>query len=77
MSYLQEIYQHLHPKLISRIWIKDNRGNIVSKFLDDLDKMLGGRSFLHNRKVEGSDDSIRMSAIALYIDILSMQSRSL
>ena len=77
MSYLQEIYEHLHPKLVSRIWVKDDSSDIMPKFFNDLDKMLRSRSFLHNWKIEGPDNSIRMSAITLYIDILSMQSRSL
>ena len=77
MCYFNKIDKHFNPKLIGRIGVKDDSCNIVSQFLYDLNQMFGSWSFLHNRKIERSDNSIRMSRIALNVDIFPIETRSL
>ena len=77
MSYFQKITEHFHPKLVCGVWLKDNSSNIVSQGIDNADEMSGCWSFLHNREVECPNHTIRMSAVALNVNILSIQTWSL
>ena len=48
MSYFDEIDEHFNPELICGIGLKDDGRNIISEFLNDLNKMFGSCLFLHN-----------------------------
>jgi len=69
MNYPQKVAKHISPKLVVGVWFVYSSCDIISKTVNDVDKVTSRLFLLNNGQIKGTNDSFYFK-ITLNIDIL-------